>query len=460
MSKNELISVLIVDDDEKGARLLAKGLFVSSGIRADCVFSGEEALKVFRKGNYDAFLIDLNMPGMDGIETLKVIREARPFCPIMIITGHNEIQTAVKSIKEGAYDYLVKPFDIDHVANVVIRACEQMNAEKRDEANRITRNGAGTDTLIFSEDSSLALVAKTVEKVACSDASVMIIGPSGTGKELIAQRIHRKSQRSNNPFIVLNCGAIPQELFESELFGHEKGAFTGAIEKRVGLFALADNGTLFLDEIAEMPLSMQVKLLRTLQSGEVRMIGGNNILYVNTRVICATAKNLLEEVKAGRFREDLFYRLNVINLVIPPLNERKQDIPLLVDYFLKNIRIGGRMIPLIDLKALEALQSYDWPGNVRELKNAVERLMLLCSGEVIRREDVERNLKIAPSVSKALEPEKEVTLEELEEYQIRKVLSSTGGNKMQAAKRLGITVQTLYNKLNKISEKERQSGEK
>ncbi|MBN2144355.1 MAG: sigma-54-dependent Fis family transcriptional regulator [Candidatus Aureabacteria bacterium] len=452
-AQNKTLSVLIVDDDKKGAKLLGRSLSLSASIHTQCVFSGEEAVLKCRESEFDAFLVDLNLPKMDGIQTLKMIKKMRPFCPVIIITGHNEIQTAVRAIKEGAFDYIVKPLEIDHVADVILRSCAQVRLMPKNGTGKTTKDLSKLDEIIYAGSSPLAHVMEMAEKIAGSDASILITGNSGTGKELFAQRIHSKSCRSHNPFIVVNCGAIPAELFESELFGHVKGAFTGAVDKRDGLFTLADKGTLFLDEIAELPLAMQVKLLRALQSGEVRRIGSNDISYVNVRVIGATAKKLDEEISSGHFREDLYYRLNVINLTIPPLNDRQEDIPVLTEYFIRNIRIEGKIIKGIEPSAMEILKRHTWPGNVRELKNTIERLMLLCGGEWITLNEVEKDLGSKIQHMETAVSSGHVTLEDMEMEQIKRTLELTGGNKMQAAKRLGITVQTLYNKLSKLAEK-------
>jgi DNA-binding NtrC family response regulator len=441
--------ILIVDDDLKGARLLRRGLEIAN-MEADIAETAERAIEKCLAGNFDAVLMDLNLPGMNGIEALREIHRERPFCPVIIITGHNEIHTAVQAIKQGAFDYLVKPLDLEHVRAVIRRALRESASARREEA--VKRTGS-LERIVHAPNSPLASVLQTAEKIATSNAPVLITGESGTGKELVARRIHQQSVRVHQPFIQVNCAAVPRDLLESEFFGHEKGAFTGATERREGLFSIANKGTLFLDEIGDIPPSMQGKLLRTLQSGELRKVGGNRIVHVDVRIIAATGKNLEQEVRTGRFREDLFYRLNVMRLLLPPLRERKQDIPPLVDYFLQTLPVGGRRFSDIEKQALERFLLHDWPGNVRELQNTIERLMLLGTGPILTLSDIRndytfRDRKNAPGASL------DETLEELEARHILNMLERCDGNKTRAAARLGISVQTLYNKLNRMERKQ------
>ncbi len=447
-----MYSLLIIDDNEKGALLLKKGLEVTSQIKADCVISGEEGIKQSIKKNYDAILMDLNLPGIDGIQAMQTIKEDLPYCPVIMITGHNDIQTAVTAIKKGAFDYLVKPLDLDMVLDVIERACKQIVLEKKIKADNNSKKIRHSDEMIYDKTKSpLVELIKIAIKVAASDASVLITGESGTGKELISKMIHSKSVRSNQPFVEVNCGAIPHELMESEFFGHEKGSFTGATEKHDGFFSVANKGTIFLDEIGEMPMSLQVKLLRTLQSGEVRRIGGTKLFHVDVRIIAATSRDLLEAIEQNKFREDLFYRLNVVNVCIPPLRDRKCDIPLLIRHFLKILHPGDNIVRKIDDKALRFLDKHNWPGNIRELKNLIERFMLLVEGTTITLEDVTKDPLISRNHLKTTEFS-DMSLAKLEAFQIDTILKQCGGNKTQAAKKLGITVQTLYNKLNKIKD--------
>ena len=439
---NGSIQVLIVDDDRKGALLLSKALGVFGDISCDTVFSAEEMFERIRRRPYRVFLLDLNLPGMDGLGALGKLKAEIPQAQILMITGHNDIQTAVTAVKQGASQYLVKPLDVAHVAEMIRRA----SRESRGLPDISSLKGAAP-AMIYSESSPLKKLLETVEKISVSDASVLIYGESGTGKELMARHIHLESPRAKNAFIPVNCAAIPQELMESEFFGHEKGAFTGAHEARDGFFKMADKGTLFMDEMAEMPIFLQVKLLRTLQSGEIRRIGSVRFDHVDTRIIAATGKDLQQEIQKQRFREDLYYRLNVVTLELPPLRKRKMDIPLLAKAFLSGTENGKCEM---EEKALALLSEYSWPGNIREFKNCIERLVLLSENRIIRAKDVEMDLLNKRKIIAASAPEGTQTLDEMEKIQILKALESTRGNKTQTAKMLGISLQTLYNKLNRF----------
>ncbi|EKD26838.1 MAG: hypothetical protein ACD_79C00993G0005 [uncultured bacterium] len=442
------IKVLTCDDDPHGGKLLCKGLQIISKISADHVLTGEDAVKASADKDYDVILMDLNLPGMSGITAMELIKNNRPYLPIIIITGHNEIPTAVKAIKFGAFDYLIKPLDLDLVIEVIHRAFEHALVRKKNEVLKTKELKADKETIIYSQDSCISPIVDLIDKIATSDAPVLILGESGTGKELFANMIHHKSHRQNMPFIGVNCAAIPHELIESEFFGHEKGSFTGASDKKEGLFSVANKGTLFLDEIGDMILPMQVKLLRTLESGEIRKVGGTAITHTDVRVIAATSKDLIEEVKANRFREDLFYRLNVINFTLPPLAKRKEDIPLMIEHFLRTIDTGRKKIKGIEPLAMKLFLQYDWPGNIRELKNTVERLVLLCESDMISLKEAEKDFKIKNL--KTYNNSNDLTLATFENQHIQKVLELCKGNKSQTAKKLGITLQTLYNKLKQV----------
>ncbi len=441
---NGSIQVLIVDDDRKGAHLLSKALGVFGDIDCDSVFSAEEMFERIKRRQYRVFLLDLNLPGMDGLNALQKIKAENPQAQVLMITGHNDIQTAVTAVKQGASQYLVKPLDVAHVAEMIRRA----SRESRGLPDISSLKGAAP-AMIYSESSPLKILLETVEKISVSDASVLIYGESGTGKELMARHIHLESPRAKNAFIPVNCAAIPQELMESEFFGHEKGAFTGAHEARDGLFKMADKGTLFMDEMAEMPLFMQVKLLRTLQSGEIRRIGSVRFDHVDTRIVAATGKDLQQEIQKQRFREDLYYRLNVVTLELPPLRKRKMDIPLLAKAFLSATEKENEKCEMEE-KALALLSEYSWPGNIREFKNCIERLVLLSENRIIRAKEVEMDLLNKRKLMASSAPEGPQTLDEMEKIQILKALESARGNKTQTAKTLGISLQTLYNKLNRF----------
>ena len=450
MSDAEVLRVLIADDDPSATKLLKLGI-QNKKLHVDCVFSGKEAVDTVFLKDVDCVLLDLQMPDMNGMEALSKIKAEKPFCPVIITTGQNKVQMAVTAIKQGAYDYLIKPLDLENVRNVICRAVEQSTFLKKEAAQNLSRRLKEQDQIIFAPDSSLVPLLQLVKKIAPSDASVLLSGESGTGKELFARMIHEQSFRAHQSFIEVNCGAIPEELLESEFFGHEKGAFTGANERREGLFTIADKGTLFLDEIGELQMPMQVKLLRTLQSGEVRKVGSDQMLHVNIRIIAATSKNLENEIRSNHFREDLYYRLNVVNLVIPPLRERKQDIPKLISHFLKVLHVNTRPSRKFDLEAERLMQEHSWPGNVRELKNTVERLILISEKDVITQKDIEvdfhshQNTKLQKNFG-------DMSLEEVEHSHIQQILKNCQGNKTKAAQKLGITLQTLYNKLKLMKE--------
>jgi DNA-binding NtrC family response regulator len=452
MDKEASLNILIVDDDRSGAKLLRLGI-QSEVFSVDCVFSGKEAVSTVFLKSVDCVLLDLQMPDMNGMEVLSKIKAEKPFCPVIITTGQNEVQMAVTAIKQGAYDYLIKPLDLENVRNVIHRAVEQTLFLKREAAHKVSRRLKEQDQIIFAPDSPLVPLLQLTKKIAPSDASILLSGESGTGKELFARMIHQQSLRAAQSFIEVNCGAIPAELLESEFFGHEKGAFTGAHERREGLFTIADKGTLFLDEIAELQMPMQVKLLRTLQSGEVRRVGSNQMFHVNVRIIAATSKNLENEIKSNTFREDLYYRLNVVKLVIPPLRQRRMDIPKLIAHFLKVLCVSASASHKFNSEAERLMQEYSWPGNVRELRNTVERLMLMSEKETITRKEVEADFNARQNTT-AQKNFGEVTLEELEYSHIQETLKNCQGNKTHAAQKLGITLQTLYNKLNAFKKRE------
>ncbi|MEG2069831.1 MAG: sigma-54 dependent transcriptional regulator, partial [Bacteroidales bacterium] len=348
--------------------------------------SGVKGLAFLKKEIVDVIFVDIRMPGMDGLETLEKIRTEYDF-PIIMISGHGTIDTAVKSIKIGAYDFISKPFDLNRLLIATRNALDKVQLVNE---TKILKKRINQKYEIIGESKAINKVKNIIERVAPTDARVLIMGDSGTGKELVAHWLHQKSERYNAPFIEVNCAAIPSELIESELFGHEKGSFTSAIKQKKGNFELANGGTLFLDEIGDMSLSAQSKVLRALQENKITRVGGEKEISVNVRVIAATNKNLVEEIEHKNFREDLFHRLSVIQLHVPALKDRKEDIPLLVKYFINDISesTGKQPLPITD-EAIEELQQYPWSGNIRELKNVIERLLILSDG-VITIEDVKQ----------------------------------------------------------------------
>ncbi|MEK7741767.1 MAG: sigma-54 dependent transcriptional regulator, partial [Nitrospirota bacterium] len=373
--------VILIVDDEEGIRESLSGILEDEGYDVLTADSGEEAVKILRETSPDLIFLDIWLTGMDGIKTLQEIKAMKPDVPVIMISGHGSIELAVKATQTGAYDFLEKPLSLERVLLVSKRAIEKRTLERENIAlkENLTRKWK-----LVGESQKIRDLREQMEMAARSNSRVLIFGESGTGKEVAARLLHEKSPRDGKPFVEVNCAAIPQELIESELFGHEKGSFTGAFEKKNGKFELADGGTLFLDEIGDMSLQTQAKVLRVIETQEFQRVGGNKNINVDVRIIAATNKDLREEVKKGSFREDLFFRLNVIPLFVPPLRERKEDIPLLVEYFLDSLAAEyGKPPRKILPEALKYLQSYDWPGNVRELKNVIERLVIMTPSNII-----------------------------------------------------------------------------
>ncbi|MCG2723020.1 MAG: sigma-54 dependent transcriptional regulator [Thermodesulfovibrionales bacterium] len=373
--------VILVVDDEEGIRESLTGIFEDEGYAVLASGSGEEAMKVIKEQSPDLILLDVWLTGMDGIETLKLMKEVKPNIPVIIISGHGNIELAVKATRMGAYDFLEKPLSLERVVLTAQRAIERYSLEVE---NKSLREDLTRKWRIIGSSPKMVHLLEQVEMAAKSNSRVLILGESGSGKELIAHILHEKSTRAKKPFIEMNCAAIPQELIESELLGHEKGSFTGAFERKNGKFELADEGTLFLDEVGDMSLSTQAKVLRVLETQEFQRVGGNRNIKVDVRIITATNKDLFEEVKKGNFREDLLFRLNVIPIVIPSLREKREDIPALVEYFLEYFALEYRQKPKkMTPEALKKLEGYDWPGNIRELRNMIERLVIMTPAQVI-----------------------------------------------------------------------------
>lgn len=387
--------LVLVIDDEEGIRDSLRGILEDEGYEVITSESAEEGLRIFDEQSPDLVLLDIWLPGMDGIEALKRMRDRRPSVPVIMISGHGTIELAVKAAKLGAYDFLEKPLSLERVIITVKRAIEKANLEG---TLRATLENLEEKQRFIGESPVIRHLRAQIELVAPSSSIVLITGESGSGKELVAREIHRKSSRHKGPFVEVNCAAIPRELIESELFGHEKGSFTGAIERKKGKFELADGGTLFLDEVGDMSKDAQAKVLRVIETREFQRVGGARNIKVDVRIIAATNKDLEQEVKKGNFREDLFFRLNVIPIRVPPLRERKDDIPLLVEHFLHLIAEQfGKPKKKISEAAMKALLEYHWPGNVRELKNLIERLFIMSSGEIITEEDIKASLGMEPA---------------------------------------------------------------
>ena len=439
--------ILVVDDDHVHRTMLRTLL---SGWGYDIIEAddGDTAVEMVRERPFDLILMDIRMIRVSGLEALGIIRDINPSIPIILMTAYSSVETAVEGLKKGAYDYLTKPLDFDELRLAMERA---MDHTKLREENRLLRASLDTHfdrSNIVGRSSAMEKLLGLVAQVSEADATVLITGESGTGKELIAGAIHFNSPRKERPFIKINCAAITEGLLEAELFGHEKGSFTGADRRKEGKFRQADGGSLFLDEVSEMSQAMQVKLLRVLQEREITRVGGDEVITVDVRVIAATNKNLLEAVTAGHFREDLFYRLNVITLQVPPLRERQEDIALLALHFLtvfaeKNNKVIKGFTP----RAMDRLLKYEWPGNIRELMNVIERSVVLSRSEYLDEDALsltERHEATSNDVTAGTLP-----LEEVEKATIIKTLKATGGNKSETARRLGITRRTLHQKLRK-----------
>ena len=462
MSKN--INLLIADDEVTYAQLLGER-FARKGFNVTVVHTVTQALIEIQKNHFDLALFDQRLPDGDGLELLHVAKATDPNLETVILTGYGTIESAIEALKDGAYDYLTKPCNAAKLEFTLYKALEKRRlTEQAAGLSEALRRQSGAGPIIGQSD-GVKKVIEMIHLVLDSDASVVILGESGTGKELVARALHFWGERRDQPFQVLNSAALPAQLLESELFGYEKGAFTGANSTKMGLVEVADGGTLFLDEIGDMDLPVQAKLLRFLESGEFFRVGSTRVRKVKVRVVAATNRNLEEDVREGRFREDLYYRLNVVTIEIPPLRDRKEDIPMLATYFLKNKR-GSRSEKELSKESIQALEHYDFPGNVRELANIIERGYLLAKGPWIepehlfcssvkglRKEALSKNVGIS-QVGELSSPgdvfwenKEDLSLQAVDKRHIQRVLQHSGGNKTQAAKLLGIGLRTLYRKM-------------
>jgi two-component system nitrogen regulation response regulator NtrX len=447
-------SILIVDDEPSIVQSL-KGLLVDEGFDVMTAPNGYEALKIIESESPDLVLLDIWMPGIDGIETLKEIKAGNPFIQVIIITGHGNVETAVKATKLGAFDLIEKPLSID---KVIVGINNALNFRRLEEENRYLRKKTLAKNSIDGNSPGVLALKQKIAAVASTDTWVLITGENGTGKELVARTIYQLGSRAEKPFVDVNCAAIPEELIESELFGHEKGAFTGAATKKRGKFEIASGGTILLDEIGDMSLKTQAKILRVLQEQQFQRVGGSRVLKVDVRVIAATNKNLASEIKKGTFREDLYYRLNVVPIEVPSLRERKDDIPLLADHFLDDCAIQNRSRRKhIDPEALDLLAAYPWPGNVRELKNLIERLVILVPGERITPDDIPISYRTNDLSATAIETDclsiddfKEAK-KAFEEAYLRDKLRENDGNVSQTARRIGVGRSYLHKKLKRFN---------
>lgn len=380
------MSHILIVDDEKAIRKTLSEILSYEGYQIDDAENGEEGLKKIKEKNYDVVLCDIKMPKVDGLEFLEKARESHPDLPIIMISGHGTIETAVEAVKKGAFDYVAKPPDLNRLLITIRNAMDKQTLVTE---TKVLKRKVSKVQEMIGESTALKKIKDTIDKVAPTDARVLVTGENGSGKELVARWMHEKSNRNSGPIVEVNCAAIPGELIESELFGHEKGSFTSAIKQRIGKFEQANGGTLFLDEIGDMSLTAQAKVLRALQESKITRVGGEKDITVDVRVIAATNKDLLKEVEAKNFRLDLYHRLSVIIIHVPSLNERREDIPLLAEHFLQQVADDyGQVKKAIDKKAIEALQKHYWSGNIREFRNVMERLVIL-SGKTITDEDVQ-----------------------------------------------------------------------
>ena len=444
-------NILVVDDDFSH-RTMLKTLLSGWGYEVSEADDGQAAINMVQERPYDLILMDIRMVKVSGLKALAVVKETNPAIPVIIMTAYSSVDTAIDAMKKGAYEYLTKPLDFEELRLKMEQAMEHSMLK---EENRLLRELVGDrfDTgSIIGRSPAMIRLLETTARAASSDATVLITGESGTGKEMIAGAIHFNSPRKDHPFIKMNCAAISEGLLESELFGHEKGSFTGALRRREGRFKQAHGGSLFLDEVSEMPLAMQVKLLRVLQEREITRVGGEEVIPVDVRIIAATNKDLPTLIKIARFREDLYYRLNVINLSVPPLRERAEDIPVLAEHFLKMFAIkNNKPLKGFTPQAMDRLIKHPWPGNVREMMNTVESAVVLSSSTFLTDGDIPIFRDESYNAPQEIGAANAISLDEMERLTILKTLESVQGNKSEAARKLGITRATLHKKLKKYS---------
>ena len=437
------IKLLFVDDDKTFGKVMKKEL-TRMGYSVVCADCGEKAIDTLRKRNFELIILDIKMPGIGGLNTLKSVKEIDSEVEVIMLTGRATIESAVESMKMGAYDYITKPCRLSELDMLLKKAHEKRQISKENISLKRLVTSKERDKVMISQSDKMKPVFNLIDKVAVTDSTVLIQGESGTGKELVARDIHQKSKRNKYPFVAVNCATLHDTLLESELFGHVKGAFTGAHEARQGLFEVADKGTLFLDELGELPTNIQAKLLRVLESGEIRRLGDSKVIYVDTRIITATNQNLKSMVKRGSFREDLFFRVNIVHISLPPLRDRQNDIPLLAQHFLKTHKIDTAEKKFCH-DALECMKRYSWPGNIRELENFVENIIIVSDDEKIGVCDMPEEIRGYVTDGYVLDAD--VSLSDLEKQHIINTLSKMNGNKTHVADALGISIKTLYNKL-------------
>jgi DNA-binding NtrC family response regulator len=443
--------ILIVDDEESTRELFAE-LLQRWGYEVDQTADGHGALKLAAETHPDVIISDLVMPKLDGLALVRALREEQPDTPVVIITGKGTIDAAVEAVREGVFDFVEKPLDPARLRVILQRALEKKETLHEMQVLRRRLGQVDSGVGLVGNSPPMRRAMELVEKVAPSKASVVITGQSGTGKEMVARAIHQLSPRRDKPFIAINCSAIPATLIESEMFGHERGAFTGAEQRRLGAWELADGGTLFLDEVGEIPIELQAKFLRVLEEERLRRLGGKSEIAVDVRVISATNRELKDEIKGGRFREDLYFRLNVFHINLAPLKERHEDIPILVQHFIDRFaREAGKKLHGVSPQAMKRLTDYAWPGNIRELRNTLERAVILCGSGVIEAEHLPGELAAGGGESAYLKLPYGLPLREIEKEYILATLTRLQNNKARTAQALGISEKTLYNKLYRYS---------
>ncbi|MCX7626332.1 MAG: sigma-54 dependent transcriptional regulator [Candidatus Sumerlaeaceae bacterium] len=451
---------VVVIDDEEGMCTILRKVLSQAGFRVDTYTQPQEALAHLRELPPDVVVTDLKMPGGNGLEVLRTVRQVSPTTNVIIMTAYATVESAIQAMRDGAYDYITKPFKLDELLLVVERAAERTRLKEENEALTRTLTRSYEVMELVGESAPMRELRSLIAKVAPTDAAVLIRGESGTGKELVARAIHRQSNRARAPFVAINCASIPETLLESELFGYEKGAFTGADRPKLGLVEVANGGTLFLDEIGDLPLALQAKVLRMLQEHEIQRVGGLRPISVDVRLIAATNRDLEEAMRERLFRADLFYRLNVISISLPPLRERREDIPILIEHFAsKAARKLSRNVPTFGAEALAALERYPFPGNVRELENLVERLLILCEKETIGLEDLPADVRAhgrsttpvsVQSWKNVADLDYRQAREQFEREYFRRLIEATRGNVSEAARLSGISRRHLYEKFERL----------
>lgn len=445
---------ILAIDDEQDMLLLYKNI-LKKHFNLHTALSGPEGLAQVKKENFDLVLIDVMMPKMGGVDVLKKLKSTDPDLEVIMVTASKEARPAIDSLKLGAFDYIIKPFEVDDLLATIHKALERRSMQKENTYLKQALDERASFGDLIGKSKKMLEVYGIIENAAKSSSTILITGESGTGKEIVAETIHKKSARNSKPYIVVNCAAIPENLLESEMFGHERGAFTGALDRHIGKFELADGGTIFLDEIGEMPLAMQAKLLRAIQEGKIERVGGEKPIDIDVRIIAATNIDLKKAIKERKFREDLFYRLNVIPIDLPPLRERKEDIPLFIDYFIpvynKELNVD---IKRVTEEAKNALVNYDWPGNVRELENLLERMITLSRKDFIGLEDIPFDIIGATGLRNEerfnIQGTLSETLTNFERKMVADALRAANGNQTNAAKLLGIHRTTLVSKMDSL----------